>query len=305
MGTLKDIINKNTDCAEGSANTGKQGCQVGFGTPKSFFKLKKGTVIPKSTDFNLAYINSLIASRTLVPVMNATDFDTMSGEDTMSTTSGGVEQLNLKGLVKYGFIFEEGHEFYRELDNLRGFKSSSVMFLDEEGNLLHAVNSDGDVIGFTVGQINPEMTKRRVEGGDAESKKVTIQLLNRKQTDKNYGIIKAAQLGFDAIEEVNGINGATFVYDSIPSAGTNIDAKLVLNSDMNTEVRGITSPGEITVEINGVGAVASAVSETNGVYSITCATLSTSDIVKVYLTGVYTASGVMYAKGGDAKESVV
>lgn len=305
MATLKDILNKNTDCTDDTANTGKLGCQIGFKTPLSFGILKKGTVIPKDTDFNLAYVNSLIAARTLTPVMGATAFEDVSAEDAMSTSSGGIERLNLKGLVKYKFTYEEGHEFYRELSKLQSFKSGSVIFWDEEGNMMTAINSNGDIVGFTSGQINPEMTKRKVQGGDAESKSVTIQLLNRKQTDIDYAVVKASQLGFDAQEDIKGINSATFVYDSVPSAGSEVTAKLVLSSDMDTEVSGITDAADITVEVNGVAAVATSVAEASGVYTIGTAVTVASDKIKVYLTGVANLSDVLYAKGGDADAVVI
>jgi len=114
-----------------------------------------------------------------------------------------------------------------------------------------AIDSNGDFKGFEAGQVTPEMTKRKVQGGDPESKSIMIQLLNRKQSDQDYAVILAEQLGFDAQEDIRGVNSASAVFDAIPSAGTTFDARIVLDSDRNTNVGGLTSAAEFLYTVNG------------------------------------------------------
>lgn len=305
MATLETIANKNSECGGASANTGTLGCQIGFGTPLSPVRLKKGTVIPKNTDFTIAYINGLIADRTLTPFMNATAFEDLSTEDTYSTSTAGVKRLNLKGLVEYKFTYEEGHEFYRELSKAESFKSSDWIFFDESGNLMLAIDSNGDFKGFEAGQVTPEMTKRKVQGGDPESKSIMIQLLNRKQSDQDYAVILAEQLGFDAQEDIRGVNSASAVFDAIPSAGTTFDARIVLDSDRNTNVGGLTSAAEFLYTVNGASVTISSIAESNGVYTFTVPAISASEVITLELNGVVNLVEVLYAKGETAKATVI
>ena len=78
------------------------------------------------------------------------------------------------------------------------------------GNWMVATTSGGDYKGFTAGHVTPELTMRKVLGGDAESKSLVIQFINRLQFDRNYAIVHAEEIPF-LPEEIPAVNGAVLV----------------------------------------------------------------------------------------------
>ena len=283
MEPLYNIMSKVDNCGGDSANTGKLGCLQVFGTPLSAILITKGMVIPKETIFDLDYIRGEVQKGNFIPLMNASSFEDMSSEDTMSTNAAGVERLNLQGLPKWKFMFEEGHEFYRQMAKLTSFKSKDAIVIDDMGNWLFGVNSNGDYVGLTAGQINPEMRKVKVQGGDAESKAVTIQFLDRLQWDYFYGIVERAELGFTT-SEVPAINGVNLSFEKIPAASDPaLEVKAVLASDNVSLVEGLTET-DFIVSIGGVANQPSAVTELPaGHYALTVPGLSLNDEVVVSL----------------------
>ena len=306
MATLIEIANKK-NCDAQAANTGKKGCQIGFLTPLNPIAIRRGTVIPKDTEFNKAYLNGLIAARTATPLVGAVTFEDQSSEDGFNTLSSGVERFNLAGLKKYMFTYQEGHEFYRELSKMTSFKRYDWIIFDEAGNMKIAVNSDGDYVGFSAGQVTAMLTKDKVQGGEDESKSLTVQFTNRKQWNTDYAVITIDNLDFDVEEDIQGVNSASFVYDTVPSAGTSLVATLLLDSDMNTVVGGIVDPARVLVTINGVSEVASALVEgDSGKYTITTTTaLVSADVVGLSLDGVYVSEESGMFASGETFSSVI
>lgn len=280
MDNLQTIAGKN-GCGNDTAKTGKLGCQIEFGTPMHLFRLKKGLVVPGTTVLTKAYIDTLIQEGKFNPIVDASSFEDLSSEDTMSTNTKGVERLNVLGLVKYKFMYEEGHEFYRQMSKLTSFKSADFWIGDEFGNLKMAINSNGDFIGFSAGQVLAELTKAKVMGGDAESKSLTVQLLNRKQWDENYTIATSDQLGFDLIE-IQGVNPVQLEMTAIPTnAATVITVNAVLEADRETNVEGLIA-ADFIATVDGASNAIVSVTEASNVYTITLTdALSTGEIVLI------------------------
>ena len=274
---------KVNNCGGSTANTGKLGCLQVFGTPLSVILTKKGYVIPKETDFTLAFLQTEVQNGNLIPLIEASSFEDMSSEDTFSTNAAGVERLNLQGLPKYKFMFEEGHEFYRQLSKLTSFKSKGAILIDDSGRWLFGVNADGDYIGLTIGQINAEIRKTKVQGGDAESKSVTMQFLDRLQWDLNYGIIERDLVGFTP-SDVPTVNGVNIAFSAVPAdADTTIEVEVLLSSDNSSVVEGLLVD-DFLVQVNGSTVTPSLLAEaTPGNYTLTLAALATSDVVTVDL----------------------
>ena len=153
MAGLGDIMNKLENCGGDQANTGKLGCLQAFGTPLSAILTKSGFVIDKNTTLDIAYLTANVQNGNLIPLMDASSFEDVSAEDAFSTNAAGVERLNLQGLPKYKLMFEEGHEFYREMTKLTSYKSKGAILIDDAGRWLFGVNSDGDYVGLTLGQV--------------------------------------------------------------------------------------------------------------------------------------------------------
>lgn len=276
--TIAEIADKVACGGAQGANTGKLGCLSLFGSLDNAIALRKGTKIAGSVEFNEAYIRSLVMSGVAVPLIGASMFEDVSAEDNYSTNPKGIKRLNLKGLPEYRLSFEEGHEFYRQVDRLTSYKNWDLILGDDEGNWMLATNSDGSFRGFTVGHLTAELTKRKVPGGDAESKSILIQFLNRLEFDRNYAILHQEHLDFSPMD-VAAVNGVYLEFDSVPTAGTSLEVNAFLAQDRTTPVLGLT---DFYVTVNGVGAVATAV-EANGKYTLTVATLTTSDEVEVFL----------------------
>lgn len=300
MSTISSIADKVACGGAIAANTGKLGCLSLFGTPEHLLAVKKGTVILSSDTFNIAYLTPLIQKGTIIPILGASSFEDTSAEDTYATNASGVKRLNLKGLPEYKLMFEEGHEFYRELAKLEGYKNFDFIIGDDEGNWMLATKSSGDYQGFTAGHTTPELTKRKVPGGDSESKSFLVQFLDRLQWDKNYAILHQNELDF-APSDVPSVNGATMAFDVVPSAtDTTLTVSVVLSGDQSTPVEGLQI-ANFVYTVDGATVVPSAINETSaGVYELTVAALSALEVLVLDLwdgslnVDVTDLSGVLY-----------
>tara|TARA_R110000764_G_C11027156_1_gene384735 strand:- start:1560 stop:2489 length:930 start_codon:yes stop_codon:yes gene_type:complete len=282
MATVKSIVDVVVCGGGGTPNTGKLGCLSLFGEPTHMIALTKGYKIAGTATFNLALLTPLVKQGIAIPLIDASSFEDVSGEDSYSTNTKGVKRLNLKGLPEYKLMFEEGHEFYRQIDELRSFKSKDFIIGDDEGNWMVVKNSDGTYGGFTAGHVTPELTKRKVSGGDAEMKSVLVQFLNRLQWDRNYGILHQNELDF-APNEIPAINGSHLEFSAVPAdTDTNVLVTAHLNSDHSSSVSGLLV-GNFYAKVNSATVVISAVTETSGVYSLTIPALSTNDILEIGL----------------------
>lgn len=283
MATMAQIADKKSACGGADANTGKLGCKIQFGTPLHVIKLPARTVISSTETFNKAFIDTQTQKGLFLPIMGAEAFEPTSGEDAMSSNSSGVEQLNLRGLPKYEFLYEEGHEFYKNLSKLTSFKEADFIIGDEEGNWRMVVDSDGNYRGFTAGQVTALMTKEKVQGGDSEGKKLTIQFLNRKQWDDGYIILAREELDFSP-EEVGGVNGVVLSYDTVPSAtDTTLDITAILDADNSTPVSGLIDDDFIVTVDGSPVSITSVVEGLAGKYVITIPALVAAEVVVVYL----------------------
>lgn len=279
---IGDIANKKACAGVNTINSGKLGCLSLFGTPKHLIGLTKGTVILATDDFNIAYMTPLAQNNKLVPLIGASAFEDLSSEDTYSTNSAGVKRLNLKGLPEYKLWFEEGHEFYRELAKMEGFKNYDFMIGDGEGNWLVATNSAGNFRGFSAGHVTPELTQRKVEGGDSEMKGVLVQFLDRIQFDRNYAVLHAEDLDFTP-DEVPQVNGTEISYVANPAnTDTDIVVDVKLAADKSTTVEGLVS-GDFLVTVNGsTNVITGAAEGQSGRYTLTVTgAIATNDVVSV------------------------
>lgn len=279
---IVNIANKIACGGTDTANTGKLGCLSLFGTPTNALLLRKGTKIPATTTFDVAYLTPLIQAGTIVPLIGASSFEDVSSEDAYSTNASGVKRLNLKGLPEYKLMFEEGHEFYRQMNKLQSFKGWDLIIGDEAGNWILSTNADGSFGGFTAGHITPELTKRKVQGGDSEMKSLLIQFTNRLQWDVNYCVLNAGQLTFYA-EDVPSVNGVDLDFTVAPSnSDTTLTLTALLNSDHDTKVTGLLAANFI-VKVANVTVTPTVVESPDGTYTLTISALSTGNEVSVGL----------------------
>jgi len=290
MSAIGTIIGKVDNCGGNQANTGKEGCLQLFGTPLSVILTAKNFSIPATTEITIAYLQLQVQNGNLIPVMEASSFEDLSSEDTMSTNAAVVERINLLGLPKYKFMYEEGHEFYKQMSKLTSFKSRGVILIDDAGRWLFGRKADGSLCGMTAGQINPEQRKTKVQGGDAESKSLTIQFLDRLQWDYEYGIVEREAMGLSE-SDVPVINGVNLAFTATPGdTDTSLEISAKLSSDNTSLIEGLET-ANFFVTINGVTEAGFTANEaTPGMYTLSAITaLATSDVVVVgFISGNYT-----------------
>jgi len=269
MSTLISIAGKNGCGGENVVATGKKGCQIAFGTPKHALRLKKGTKISPTTEFNTEYILELIQKGIVTPLMGATAFERLSGEDGLSTTTDTTERLNVLGLPKYKLTFQEGHEWYRQISELTGFNNSDWLIIDDSGNLRIAIDSKDNFVGFKAGQVIADQVMEKVQGGDGESKSVNIQFTNRKQWDLEYTIVTQDQHGIDW-EDISGANPVNLTYVGVlADAASTMVVSALLASDNSTPVEGLTANEFLVVSDEVPNEVTGAVENSPGLYTLT------------------------------------
>lgn len=305
--SLKTIANQKACAGATGANTGKLGCLSLFGSVEHALPIPRGTKYPGSTVFNLAFITAEVEAGRMNPLIGASNFEDVSAEDSYSTNPSTVKRLNISGLPEYRLTFEEGHEFYRELSKFRGFKNYDWILGDEFGNWMVVRNSDGTFGGFSSGHITPELTKRKVKGGDAESKSLLVQFIDRLQWDTNYAILHADSPDIDFIpSDIPGVNGTEMYFDAIPAAtDTTIDVVVNLAADNHTPVEGLAETN-FEVVVDGVSQVPSQATETDNVYTLTIdPALTAGQIITAKLKGIVNLTGTLYRGKYSAEEEVI
>lgn len=308
--SLESIANKKSCSGAGNANTGKLGCLSLLSTPTHLIAVTKGFTIPKLTDFNVAYMEPLVQNGTFTPLIDATAFEDVSSEDAYTTSTRGIKRLNLKGLPEFKLMFEEGHEFYRQMAKITSYKSYDFIIGDDEGNWAFAKTSTGNFKGFSAGHVTAEMRKSKVAGGDAESKSLLIQFLDRLQWDENYAIMHVDQLTFTP-QEVPVVNGVLLEFTVIPSAtdvALSVSAKLA--SDNDTIVEGLVQ-ADFSATRDGVDESITGLSETTpGNYDLTIAAVVADEVYGVDLddsaipSEVIINNNILYRSEGVFETSV-
>lgn len=302
---IGDIASKKICSGGAGVNTGKLGCLSLFGTPTHLIALSKGFEILATEDFNFDYLAPLVQKGTMIPLIDSSAFEDVSSEDAYSTNARGIKRLNVKGLPEYKLRFEEGHEFYREISKMESFKRYDYLIGDAEGNWMLVRKSNGNFQGFTAGHTTPELTKRKVEGGDPEYKTFLVQFLDRLQWDKNYDIIHAEDIDITP-QEMPMVNGTEIEFSVVPGdTDTTIVVTVKLASDKNTIVEGLEDT-DFQVFVDGSAKAISNVAESPaGTYTLTIPALAAGEEVNVEhydldaLANVALSNGVLYRNSID------
>jgi hypothetical protein len=184
---------------------------------------------------------------------------------------------------------------------MTSFKAYDFAVGDDKGNWKFATDSNGDYTGFKAGQVVAQMTTTKVQGGDPESKAVTVQFIDRNQWDREYVIFDPNDLGFQP-DDIQGVNGVTISFVNVPAdTETSILIKPVLNSDNDTLVTGTDSPDYVVTYDDVVQVILpGAVTDVAEGVDITVPAMATGQVVKVYFNDPSTngrnilSNGVLY-----------
>lgn len=267
---------------DNTINTGKRGCLSLFGTPAHLLAYPLDHIISATDTFNDAYLRPLIQAGIIIPLIDANAFEELSSEDSYFTNTRGVKRLDIDGLPEYKLMFEEGHEFYRQMDKLKSYKSYGFLIGDRDGNWIIGRRSDGDFTPMRAGHVTPELTKRKVEGGDPESKSLVVQFTDRLQWDRNYDILHAEELDITPLE-IPTINGLNMSFNAVPAnTDTDILVNAVLSQDNSTAFTGLTDSDFVVTVAGATANITGVVETTDGNYTITLDTaVTTGQVVTV------------------------
>ena len=291
MAVINTIASKSAGCGGSSINTGDLGCDISFGLVIHALGFKKGVKIPASTDITIDYINGLVQSGDVIPLMDAFSSEPTMSEDTLETSPLGVEALTLKGLPKYSLTMKKGQNYYKEMAKLTGFGNINWVLGDVSGNWKYAVTSEGDFTGFTAGQTLASITTPAT-ATETEKKSFTFQLTDRNQIDNSYAVIESANLF--PISDVSGINGVELSFADangavVPASGdTNLKVKAVLKADRITSIEGLA-----TANFKFSGGSVTAVEDGEGFYTLTVSSLSAGSINLELYDAVASANAII------------
>lgn len=291
MAVINTIASKSAGCGGSSINTGDLGCDISFGLVIHALGFKKGVKIPASTDITIDYINGLVQSGDVIPLMDAFSSEPTMSEDTLETSPLGVEALTLKGLPKYSLTMKKGQNYYKEMAKLTGFGNINWVLGDVSGNWKYAVTSEGDFTGFTAGQTLASITTPAT-ATETEKKSFTFQLTDRNQIDNSYAVIESANLF--PISDVSGINGVELSFSDangavVPASGdTNLKVKAVLKADRITSIEGLA-----TANFKFSGGSVTAVEDGEGFYTLTVSSLSAGSINLELYDAVVSANAII------------
>src|SRR5690606_19253436 len=155
---------------------------------------------------------------------------------------------------------------------------------DDEGNWMMVTDNKGSFQGFSAGHVTPMLTKRKVKGGESESKALTIQFLDRMQFDRNYVILHAAELDFTP-SEIATVNGVDLSFSAIPSdTDTTLVVLAKLSADNNTIIEGLDDASKWQFKRSGTGSPITTVTEVvPGSYTFTVGAVTAGETISVDL----------------------
>ena len=258
MAVISTIADKSAAQGGGDINTGDKGFDVAFGLVIHALAIKKGVVIPKTTDLTLAYIQGLVQKGDVTPFMDAFSSEPIMSDDVLETSPLLVEALALKGLPKYSLTMKKGQNYYKEMEKITGFGNFNFILGDADGNWKVAVTSAGDYTGFKTGQVLAAMTTPAT-ATETEKKTFTFQLTDRLEIDSNYSVFEASNVF--PISQVTGVNGLVISFEDengavVPAVGdTTLKIKAVLQSDRITGVDGM-APANLLTSAGAISAIA-------------------------------------------------
>lgn len=249
------------------------------------------------TDLTKDYLQGLQQSGDLIILKGVFSVESNSSEDQVETSSGGVERLATIGKYKWTFTFTNGKHFNKALSYLRSYGRYDLA-LSDGYNEIHYVSKSGEHGGFSIGQIQVNRYAM-ASGGTSAKSSISIQLVDTRQFDEDFGYISGDQLDF-SYAELDGINEVNTAFTAVPSAtDTTVTFKAVSTADNTTSVSGL-EVADIVITNNGSAVTVSDLTEgTDGIYTATVPALSADDSLTVALSGVVIKDGFLYQSKAD------
>ena len=284
MGQIIDIMGVTNACSSTvSGGTGSYGCPFKFQLPDGMILVKKGFYIPAATDVTKAYMLELVQAGTIVPLLDAFNFEPINEDDVLETSNTGVNSLARKGLTSLRFTYKKGIQYEKALEALQSSGVFDVWVVDKDGNILGVEKNDG-FGGFNGGLVLPK-AKMWNDGSVSEGKSIEVQLTQPGEF-KFMTWIEASQLDFFIPTEVDGINSVQMSFadanGAVPPADTDTTLKVkVFANDGVTPISGL-----VTGDFSSSETISGVVEDSSGYYTLTVPAISTGDSVMVKLYDV-------------------
>jgi len=284
MAQIVDIMGVTTACQSTvSGGTGSFGCPFKFQLPDGMILIKKGFYIPAATDVTKAYMQELVQAGTIVPLLDAFNFEPINEDDVLETSNTGVNSLARKGLTSLRFTYKKGIQYEKALEALQSFGVFDVWVVDKDGNILGVEKSNG-FGGFNGGLVLPK-AKMWNDGSVSEGKAIEVQLTQPGEF-KYMTWIEASQIDFFIPTEIDGINVAQMSFadanGAVVPADTDTSLKVkVFANDGVTPISGLALG-----DFSSSNAVSAVVEDSSGYYTLTVAAVSSGSTVSVKLYDV-------------------
>lgn len=195
------LINQK-DCDTTRKNLGLSDCILQEGRLTGFIITPKGWSIDLESDtFDKDYVNDQIQQGNFVPVLGATEAVSNTPEATTQEFQGGVKVVVRNGLPEYTFTFVKGGWKYASaLYTYNSQQAFDVLFVFSSGAIAGATNGT-TFTGFDLGMLNTG-TYMFTDGSVSSNVKVSMQLMNEMQFNRDVALLDASSLDFNVNSDI-------------------------------------------------------------------------------------------------------
>jgi len=217
--TIAEILNKLACGLAQILGTGLAFCKFNFKQPKTIALIQKGYKFLPGDDFDLAAIKELQQRGKAIILQGVTDFvDNTPDNDRRTFGATGKMTTTLKHPYLWTFTFDNGLQFYKAVVALESNEEYDIILFDVMGNALLAKDPQGNGRGLDLGLFD---TGKYVIGNE-NSETITVQV-DRYNFDSQVAWIEAANLDFNAGQDLDGYNDLAIVMIAPANAATTID----------------------------------------------------------------------------------
>ena len=307
-------LNAQGNCASDVKGTGLAACVKEYGDLLGIDVYPKGYSVDLATGSypTESEYEDMIANGQLYPLNNLYDFDQVTPDNDIATSSIGIKKQVRSGKPEYSLTWSDGGCFHTGVYDKKGYNRWDIVFKFESGALYTYNASETELKAFNCGMFDVGTYKFQ-QGTDPDMTVVNFQLTKVNEMNLRQNFITWDALGYDMTEK-NGVLDVDVEFNSAPVSGTdlfvtvksscNSDAYIESLTDVDNWSLGGTQASPTTI---------SAVSEpdANGVYTITLDTaLAAADTVSIALSGNSGANASAedaagnFFKGGTTEETI-
>lgn len=266
------------DCKKYVRGTGLTSCELRLKQPTSFLRVNPSWVFdPETETFNLDYVIGKVQDGTFTPFMNTLEFVDNTPDPTTKEYQGGAMATIRNGKPQYSFEFDNGLGFHKAAYSYNGFRTSSIIMIDKQGNVFLYSNVAGDKLTAMLTNNFNARTYKPVVGDDTAKTIVELQIDNEEAFNTRLTVITAAEVGADLNEELKGIIDVTIT--ATPTQGDPIQLTVIALNNVSFGIESLAAsnlrirvlPANTVINITTLTAGA-----TPGTYTATPATALTS-----------------------------